>query len=126
MGGTFKESARKAFNKAVDLGKKYGPTAAKLAKQYGPGVVSAVSPRIGAVVKSLLGQGLSEQQVYNRLKAMGYQAKDIKAAGISGGRVKRLPALRGRGLSGGQLIDDEDSDELLESGGNRLSLRDRY
>lgn len=126
MGGTFKESARKAFNKAVDLGKKYGPTAAKLAKQYGPGVVSAVSPRIGAVVKSLLGQGLSEQQVYNRLKAMGYQAKDIKAAGISGGRVKRLPSLRGRGLSGGQLIDDEDSDELLESGGNRLSLRDRY
>jgi hypothetical protein len=126
MGGTFKESARKAFNKAVDIGKKYGPTAAKIAKQYGPGVVSAVSPRIGAVVKTLLGQGLSEQQVYNRLKAMGYPAKEIKAAGISGGRVKRLPAIRGRGLSGGQLIDDEDSDELLESGSNRLSLHDRY
>lgn len=127
MGGNFKESARKAYNKAIEVGKKYGPTAAKLAKQYGPNVVSAVSPRIGAVVKTLLGQGLSEQQVYNRLKAMGYKAKDIKAAGISGGRVKRrLPALRGRGLDGGQLIDDEDSDELLESGSLRLSLYDRY
>lgn len=126
MGGTFKESSRKALNKAVQLGKKYGPTAVKLAKEYGPGIVSAVSPRIGAVVKTLMGQGLSEQQIYNRLKAMGYKAKDIKAAGISGGRVKRLPALRGRGLTGGQLIDDDDSDELLESGTSRLSLRDRY
>lgn len=129
MGGTFKESAKQAFNKALQLGKKYGPTAAKAAIKYGPELLGSVAPRLGEaakVARQLLGQGLTEQQVYNRLKAMGYPAKDIKAAGITGGRVKRKPVLRGRGPSGGQLIDDEDSDELLEYGSSRNSLHDRY
>lgn len=130
MGGTFKESARKAFNKAIEVGKKYAPAAKSALVKYGPEALSVVSPRLGdaaKVARQLFGQGLTEQQVYNRLKAMGYKVKDIKAAGISGGRVKRrLPALRGRGLEGGQLIDDEDSDELLESGSYRQGLSDRY
>lgn len=143
MGGTFKDSAKKVYHQALDLGKKYGPTVAKVAKKYAPDVLGVVSPRLGEAAKLLLGQGLTHDQVFKRLLKQGFKPSQIRAAGISGGKAKpksRSLKVRGRGFDsdshseddyddyeGGQLIDSDDADDLLlDSSSHRLSLRDRY
>lgn len=152
MGGNFREKAGSTLKKAVDLGVKYGPKAYKVAKEYvpkarsavkkyGPTVADAVgvvAPRAAEIVRvfnDLVGKGMSEADAYASLKKIGYPAAEIRAAGITGGKVKPKakkpksaaakpkpradlhPKRKGRGLTAGRLIDDSSSDcEDLLSG----------
>jgi hypothetical protein len=108
--------------------------------------IGIVSPRAASAYKTfadLVGKGvMSHNKAYDYMKSMGYTAKELQAAGIkrtkprkaklaakglSGGAKKapakravakrKAPARRGRGLSGGYLIEEGSSDcEDLLSG----------
>jgi hypothetical protein len=144
MGGSFRESATKVARKAYDLGKEYIPKARKAIGSSKNAVSSGIgvfSPRAAAAYEmfaNLVGTGMTERQACEHMKKHhGFTTAELRAAGVHVPKPRAKPkpkpkakgltggakkpktvakARKGRGLSGGYLIDDDSDAEDLLSG----------